>query len=149
MKTFHWTLLALLALVGALGAYAVSGDFALQVSSASVVDLRIDCPDDLAQNLDLSIKTLPKVDRVLQANSMQLDSVEILVDRAKNQPDRADYAFNLRTPDGNLIVSRNHSAPYADLDRALAARIDQAVRDYQRIAQEHGLEGKGVVVENF
>ena len=146
--------MALIVLAGTLGAYALSGDFALQVSSASMVDIRLHCPDDLARDKGLDLDALPRVDKVLRDNAEQVASAEILVNRAKTKnpgagEELADFAFNLRTPDGNLIVSRNHIAPFRDLDRLMAAKIGEAVRDYMRMAEEHGLEGKGVVVENF
>ncbi len=154
MKSFHWTFLALVALAATLGAYALSGDFALQVSDASVVDIQLDCPDRLARDAGLDLDALPRVKKTLQSRGQQVASAEILVDDLPNQTasgenQRVGYAFNLRTPDGNLIVSRNHTAALKDLDKRMAAHMDQAVRDYQRMAEEHGLTGKGVVVENF
>lgn len=153
MKSFTWTLLALVALAGTLGAYALSGDFALQVSSASTVDVRLDCQDELARQLKLDLSSLARVDKVLQAYSQDIAAAHLFVDKAQaTDADKGDvvgYAFKLRTPDGNLIVSNNHAASARDLDRAMAADIQRAVKDYLRMAKEHDLAGKGVVVENF
>ena len=153
MKSFHWTLLALVALAGTLGAYAVSGDFALQMSSASTVDVRLDCPDELADRLNLKLADLARVDKVLQAHSGDVASAQLFVDRSAvqdaDQGSMVGYAFKLRTPDGNLIVSSNHAASPGGLDRAMAADIQRAIKDYLRMAEEHDLAGKGVVVENF
>lgn len=153
MKSFHWTLIALIGLAGALGVYALSGDFALRISSASTVDIRLDCPESLTRDKGLTLDSLPGVDRVLNTNPVRISSAELMVDHARKQGgtdgELLGYAFNLRTPDGNLIVSRNHTAGLSDLDRLMAAQIAKALEDYRRMAEEHDLAGKGVVVENF